>query len=423
MNAIRGNFNKSKRFQIIGKAYKGPKSLVERYAKRKIPILLVGETGSGKKVFAKHYMKASEREETKWRTFICTGTTDELLHSTVFGHVKGAFTGAQKDRDGFIQTCRKGVLFLDELGDASERFQSAILRVVEGNSYSRVGDDKEIWPEDVVIIAATNKPESIRDELKFRFNTVYIPPLQKSDIPALATYFLQQALNKKNVFPKEKILVELMARDYPGNVRELSKICGDLLVKRDEDIMSEKIPPITSGELGAFDYQRFEREIEAWHKYIQPLVEKYGLDFFKYRYFRSTAKSFNKDIETATFQFPSLIEKLQKGIETENQQGRSVELVAQFKDYLEKLFRGQTLPKALKFLGQFLNHKNIVSDQPDIASLVLLPMKTAVKQFKVMYMYYHLKRNSTDLSAAAKAAGLSKTAFKQRLDRARKKDE
>jgi transcriptional regulator with PAS, ATPase and Fis domain len=127
---------------IVGDACKDLKKLVKKYAEKDTPVLFFGETGSGKELFARLYMDASKRSGGQ-RTINCAAFPAELLRSEVFGHVTGAFTGATKDRKGLIATCEGGILFLDELGEATNEFQSTILRVTENNCYSPLGSDEE----------------------------------------------------------------------------------------------------------------------------------------------------------------------------------------------------------------------------------------------------------------------------------------
>lgn len=180
--------------EIIGQAYKEPKRLTEQFAKSDYSVLFVGETGSGKERFAQRYMKKNPRHGEK-RSINCAAFTDELLGSEVFGHVKGAFTGAVKSRDGLLTACKDGVLFLDELGAASSAFQTTLLRVREDQKYSPVGADSE-KESDVRLIAATNDLSGIREDLKQAFNIIVIPPLQAFDIPLLAEHFLERPLTE-----------------------------------------------------------------------------------------------------------------------------------------------------------------------------------------------------------------------------------
>jgi len=178
--------------EIIGRAYEDLKILVRKYAKHDIPVLFTGEMGSGKEKFAKLYMTLSTRKGKKMTTS-CAGLPNDMLWSEVFGHVKGAFTGAIQPRKGRLQSCDGGILFLDELGDASAEFQAAILRVAEGNSFSHLGSDEEEISVDTLVIAATNKPGNIREDLKQRFVILPVPPLQKFDIPTPTTIHMMSS--------------------------------------------------------------------------------------------------------------------------------------------------------------------------------------------------------------------------------------
>jgi two-component system, NtrC family, response regulator HydG len=264
--------------KIIGKAYDLLKDSVKSAAKNDIPILLIGERGSGKEIFKDCYMTHNDRTGPKM-TIDCAAVDEALLRPEIFGHVKGAFTDAKQDRSGKLIHCDGGILCLDELGDASEAFQAAILRVVEQNSFSKVGSDKEETDIDTLIIAATNKPQKLREEIKDRFNILYVPPLQKGDIPALAKHFFQEIAKKKAaVFPRKDIIDDLMVREYPGNVRQLKRNCERLFIDRSGAVLgkrrSQPLPDVPP-----FDYERFVREYQFWFEHIEPIIEKVDLAF------------------------------------------------------------------------------------------------------------------------------------------------
>ncbi|MDD5476374.1 MAG: sigma 54-interacting transcriptional regulator, partial [Syntrophales bacterium] len=170
--------------EIYGQAYQALKRMVKKYAASDLSVLFYGETGTGKELFAQYYMKhCNERPDKKTiRTVNCAAFTEQLLHSEIFGHAKGAFTGAATNRPGILKTCAGGIVFLDELGKASLQFQAAILRVAQGDSFRQVGSDKEEKNTNVRIIGATTNLSSIIEELKHRFIIVRIPSLQKEDI-------------------------------------------------------------------------------------------------------------------------------------------------------------------------------------------------------------------------------------------------
>lgn len=262
--------------EIIGEAYRDLQKVVKKYAENDLPVLFSGETGTGKELFLDLYMEENKKRKGKKQKINCAAFTEDLLRSEVFGHVQGAFTGAIAKRPGKIAACDKGILALDEIGDASPQFQAAILRVSEANSYSPVGSDEE-KASDTLIIAATNKIENLREDLKERFHILPIPPLQKDDIPALAKHFLD---NKKI---KEEVIQELKAREYPGNIRELKRACERLKAERDNAIFTSKSIDVSPYH---FDYERYRRELCTWDRYIQPLINHYKPEYIwpKYEY-------------------------------------------------------------------------------------------------------------------------------------------
>ena len=220
--------------RIIGCAYKELMSFIERYAKADRPVLLLGDTGSGKELLARHFMEVSKGKkirEGKQRTVSCATFSDNLLRDEIFGHEKGAFTGADADRSGLLRTCNKGILFLDELDKASMEFQHTVLRVAEGYSFRQTGSDREITDNDALIIAAASRLSNISDQLVNRFHVLAVPPLQKFDIRELAEYFLGGLL-------KDEVIELLWNREYPGNVRELKKFCERLSIERGKNLFS-----------------------------------------------------------------------------------------------------------------------------------------------------------------------------------------
>ena len=270
--SVKNSDEQEKSPKIIGNAYKQLKDSVKRAAKSDIPILLIGERGSGKEVFAQYYMIQSNRIGEKMAVD-CAAFPDTLLRSEIFGHEKGAFTDAIRKRDGKLIHCNGGVLCLDELGDATEAFQAAILRIVEKNSFSKVGSDKEETDKDTLVIAATNKPQKLRAEIKDRFNLFYVPPLQKGDIPALATYFLQKLAHKTDVFPREDIIDDLMAREYPGNVRQLKRNCERLFIDRRGAVLGKRrSQPLSSAPILDLSNRLLDKVLYFQTSMVLPLL-------------------------------------------------------------------------------------------------------------------------------------------------------
>jgi DNA-binding NtrC family response regulator len=198
-------------------------------------ILLLGESGTGKELFARAIHAWSERKDRPFIAINCAGLSKELLESELFGHEKGAFTGATQIKKGKIELANGGTVFLDEVGDISEELQTKLLRFLQEREFERVGGTK-LFRVNVRIIAATNrnletavKEGGFREDLYYRLNVVPIvlPPLRsrKEDVPALAEFFMQRfsaESNKPFVEISPEAMDALVAYNWPGNVRELA---------------------------------------------------------------------------------------------------------------------------------------------------------------------------------------------------------
>ncbi len=200
-------------------------------------VLITGESGTGKELVAREIHNRSARRKRTMIKVNCASIPKELYESEFFGHVKGAFTGAIKDRAGRFQLADGGTLFLDEIGEVPLDLQSKLLRVLQEGTYERIGDE-QTRKTDVRIITATNRnlkeevlAKRFREDLFYRLNVfpIEVPPLRdrKEDIPSLANRFLNQAASKLNLplpqFTKANML-ELQGYDWPGNVRELQNV-------------------------------------------------------------------------------------------------------------------------------------------------------------------------------------------------------
>src|ERR671918_1546180 len=206
-------------------------------------ILLLGESGTGKEVFARAIHHWSDRKSKPFVPINCVGLSKELLESELFGHEKGAFTGALQLKKGKMELAHGGTVFLDEVGDISTELQTKLLRFLQEREFERVGGTKPI-SVDVRVIAATNrdlesavKNGSFRQDLFYRLNVVplILPPLRKrkEDIPGLANYFLRRfATETKKNFTgiSEEALKKLIAYEWPGNVRELANVIESAVV-------------------------------------------------------------------------------------------------------------------------------------------------------------------------------------------------
>jgi DNA-binding NtrC family response regulator len=212
-------------------------SAAKKAAASKSTILLLGESGTGKELFARAIHNWSERKERPFVAINCVGLSKELLESELFGHEKGAFTGANQLKRGKIELANGGTVFLDEVGDISEELQTKLLRFLQEREFERVGGNQLIRV-DVRIIAATNrnleaavKEGRFREDLYYRINVVPIvlPPLRerKEDVPALAQFFMQRFSDesKKNFTEiSQEAMEALTGYDWPGNVRELANV-------------------------------------------------------------------------------------------------------------------------------------------------------------------------------------------------------
>ena len=224
---------------IIGRsaAMQDVYKLIGRVARADAPVLITGESGVGKEVVAKAIHQFSRRTKAEYVTINCAAIPSNLLESELFGHEKGAFTGAVGQRVGRFEQCDGGTLFLDEIGDMPLEVQSKLLRVLQSGEFSRVGGNQTLL-SDVRILAATNKHLELevengtfREDLFYRLNVVriHIPPLRKrpEDVSSLALHFLKLQSDKGKSRPMQfsKEAIELLeSHQWPGNVRELENL-------------------------------------------------------------------------------------------------------------------------------------------------------------------------------------------------------
>ena len=216
---------------IIGEsmAMRGLLGLIKKVAPTDSTVLILGESGTGKELVASSIHTNSERKDAAFIKLNCAAIPEELLESELFGHEKGAFTGATKFKPGKFDMANGGTLFLDEIGDMPFNLQAKVLRILQEQEFYRVGGSRTI-KVDVRIIASTNKnlekmvqEGTFREDLFYRLNvfTLHLPPLRerKEDIPLLVDYFLQNAPKKAEI--SSVALQMLVAFSWPGNIREL----------------------------------------------------------------------------------------------------------------------------------------------------------------------------------------------------------
>ncbi len=233
-------------------------------------VLIQGENGTGKELIAKAIHYSSPRKEKIFVVQNCSAFNDNLLESELFGHAKGSFTGAIKDKKGLFEIANGGTFFLDEIGDMSLTMQVKILRVLQEGTFIPVGST-EARKVDVRIIAATNKnlkemitKGEFREDLYYRINVINIsvPPLRDrlEDIPLLVDYFIEKnhketGLAKKKV--SKKLLAKLMEHNWPGNIRELENEIERLIVLTGDsdtiepELLSERISSSTGSPVSS----------------------------------------------------------------------------------------------------------------------------------------------------------------------------
>jgi DNA-binding NtrC family response regulator len=244
---------------IIGDspAIRAALNLAKKVASGDTTVLLLGETGTGKEVFAQAIHQASPRRPGSFVALNCSAFTKDLLESELFGHKAGAFTGALKDKKGLIEEAHGGTLFLDEIGEMPAGMQSKLLRVLESSEFIKVGDTRPV-SVNVRIIAATNRNLSkevnegrFRDDLYYRLNvfTIQLPALRerREDIPELALYYTRVfALksNKKLEGITKDALELLKSGNWPGNIRELKNVIERAVILEGSDrITIDSLPP------------------------------------------------------------------------------------------------------------------------------------------------------------------------------------
>lgn len=228
---------------ITGKSEKMEQLLKTAYkvAQKNVNVLIEGETGTGKEVLSRFIHHASPRSQESFIGVNCGAIPESLLESELFGHEKGAFTGATQQRKGLFSIASQGTLFLDEIAEASRSIQVKLLRVLETREFMPVGSDK-IFRTNTRLIAATNedlqeavKNKKFREDLYYRLNVVHltIPPLRdrKEDIP----YLIEHLLPNSNITFSDDALAYLQRYDWPGNIRELANFVTRVVALTDSN--------------------------------------------------------------------------------------------------------------------------------------------------------------------------------------------
>jgi len=229
---------------------------IKRVAPSNISVLITGESGTGKELIAAAIHKHSRRADKRYVTFNAAGQSESLLEDQLFGHVRGAYTGADRDREGVFEYASGGTLFLDEIGDMPVSMQSSLLRVLETGEVVRLGSN-EARKTDVRFISATNQDlkkrceqGAFREDLYYRINgtEIHVPPLRdrRDDIPRLVHHAAgQYAAELDRPMPKitEPAMMRLVSYDWPGNVRELFNVVQKMVVLcKDNEIDVRDVP-------------------------------------------------------------------------------------------------------------------------------------------------------------------------------------
>jgi transcriptional regulator with PAS, ATPase and Fis domain len=248
---------------------------MDHAARSDAKVLITGESGVGKEVVARLIHQRSGRAHTPLVTLNCAGIPDSLLESALFGHVRGSFTGAYRDRSGLLEVADNGTIFLDEVAEMSLRMQALLLRFLENGEIQRVGAGRTESLVDVRVIAATNRDpleriasKDFREDLYYRLNVIHItiPPLRtrREDIAVFLRHFLGSYAEQHGIAAPElgpEVLVHLVAYHWPGNVRQLKNVTERLIVRAHAGVVTLADLPV---------------EIQAWGRPAAPAAPAAG---------------------------------------------------------------------------------------------------------------------------------------------------
>jgi DNA-binding NtrC family response regulator len=230
------------------------RALVERIADTDVPVLLLGESGTGKEVIAREIHARSRRRKNAFIKVNCAALPGELLESELFGHEKGAFTGATAEKPGKFELADQGTIFLDEIGEMAIRLQAKLLQVLQDEEFFRVGGKKSVRVDSRVVVATNRQLEreieagNFREDLFYRLNvvTIRLPPLRerRDDIPALVNHFLgkygRRYRGTMSELPGE-VMRAFTDYDWPGNVRELENMVRRIVVLKDPMLVMDEL--------------------------------------------------------------------------------------------------------------------------------------------------------------------------------------
>jgi DNA-binding NtrC family response regulator len=323
--ALRGEVSSRYRLENITGASPGMQNvyrLIAKCAPTNSTVLLTGESGTGKELVARAIHYNSLRKDRPFVPVDCNALSENLLESELFGHVKGAFTGAVASKQGLFEAARGGTLFLDEIGNLSLSTQAKLLRVIQEREYRAVGDTRS-QEADVRLIAATNKDlaamvaaQTFRDDLYYRINIfpIHVPPLRerREDIPALAQHFLGacgRELGKQSAGFSDEAMNVLMNYDWPGNVRELENaVHRALILAGEERIRKAHLASLGSGAQAlAPEVPRTGEELKrvkkaAREKSVEEIEKQFVLEALKRNGWNVTRSAEQTGMQRANFQ-------------------------------------------------------------------------------------------------------------------------
>jgi two-component system nitrogen regulation response regulator GlnG len=264
--------------------------MIGQVARSEASVLILGESGTGKELVSRAIHRNSHRQDGPFLSVNCAALPETLLESELFGHEKGAFTGALSRKLGRFEQCDGGTIFLDEIADMTLLTQSKVLRVLQEQAFERVGGQHTVHV-DVRVIAATNKSlvecmkeGSFRVDLFYRLKvvTIHLPPLRerKSDIPLLAEYFVEKYSRSSRKSSKRlapEVIDSMMHYPWPGNVRELENaIHTAVVLSKEPQLMLHDFPVFTEGaDVPQLDYDRIKNDYyKLFSSVIEPMFSR-----------------------------------------------------------------------------------------------------------------------------------------------------
>ena len=249
-------------------------------------VIIYGEPGTGKELVAHAIHDMSERRQERFVPVHCGAIPENLIESEFFGYLKGAFSGAGADKQGYIDFAHQGTLFLDEIGEIGPHMQVKLLRVIEGGGYTPIGSN-QIRQSDIRIIAATNRDmkermesQRMRKDFFYRIHIlpIYLPPLKQrlDDLPLLIDHFMRLYGGKKNLPPiSERMMAQLMAYDWPGNVRELQNVIIRYCHSQKIELMETTMPPADATQPVPVDAEPLQGSLRSMiDAYEKKLIEQ-----------------------------------------------------------------------------------------------------------------------------------------------------